>query len=61
MQAIDFFKSIQNRVQTSFSEDYTLASLRLFIIAWALFIIVLAFLIDSKWILAGIIAYEVLP
>jgi hypothetical protein len=54
-------KPLKEKIQGSFSKDYTLASLRLFIIAWAIFIIVISLIIDNKYILAGIIAYEVLP
>lgn len=43
------------------SRDLTLTMLKIIIIMWALFIIVLALFINNKWILAGILAYEVLP
>lgn len=43
------------------SADFSLWTLRLSIIAWAIFIIVLVLCIKNKWALAGILAYEVLP
>ena len=49
------------RIRTAFYEDYTLVGLKTAIIVWALFVIVLTLLIDNKWVLAGILAYEVLP
>lgn len=49
------------RLQAYFFHDYTASALRVLIILWALFVIVLVLCIDNKWILAGILAYEVLP
>ena len=49
-------------VRQAFYEDYTAATLKTLIVVWALFIIFITiFVIDNKWILAGILAYEVLP
>lgn len=42
-------------------KDFTLAALRATIIVWSLVVIGLAIIIDNKWVLAGILAYEVLP
>ena len=42
-------------------EDFSLTSLKVAIILWALFVIVLVLFVNNKWILAGILAYEVLP
>lgn len=50
-----------SRLQEALNRDYTLGALKIFIIVWAIFIIFLSLVIDNKWILAGIIAYEVLP
>jgi len=58
---LSILKPIQKRVQSQFESDYTLAGLRLLIIAWAFFVIVLALIIDNKAVLAIILAYEVLP
>jgi hypothetical protein len=52
---------IIQRVQAEFAQDFTKAGLKTLIILWALFIIALALLIDEPWVLAGILAYEVLP
>ena len=49
------------RLQAAFYQDMTTASLKAAIVVWALFVIVLALLIDNPWVLAGILAYEVLP
>jgi hypothetical protein len=43
------------------SRDMTLTGLKTAIIVWALFIILLAIFIDNKWLLGGILAYEILP
>lgn len=56
-----FLGDIKNRVQKQYSEDYSLAALRTIIIAWCIFIIVLALIIDNKVVLSGILAYEILP
>jgi hypothetical protein len=58
---IEQLTSLKNKVQSNFATDYTLSGLRLLIIVWAFFIIALALIIDNKWVLAGILAYEVLP
>lgn len=50
-----------SRVQEAFQRDFTQTSLRVVITLWALFIIVLAWTIENKFLLAGILAYEVLP
>lgn len=48
-------------VRKQFEKDFSLAALRSMIIVWGLMIIGLALVIDNKWVLAGILAYEVLP
>lgn len=54
-------KDIFNKIRELASQDLTLFGLKALIIAWALFVILLTVLIDNKWILAGILAYEILP
>lgn len=50
------------KIRQEFYEDWTQASLKAAIVLWALFIIFLViFVVDNKWILAGILAYEILP
>jgi hypothetical protein len=49
------------KLREELARDFTVTSLRLAITVWALLIIALAWLIDNAWILAGILAYEVLP
>lgn len=49
------------RVQEAFQRDFTQTSLRVVITLWALFIIALAWIVDNNFLLAGILAYEVLP
>lgn len=41
--------------------DFTLVELKILVITWALFIIALAIVSESKLFLAGVLAYEVLP
>ena len=48
-------------VQRKAESDFTLLGLKLIIIGWAIFIILLALFVNNKWALGGIIAYEVLP
>ena len=42
-------------------DDLTETGLRVGIIAWAVLMIVLAISVKNKWVLATILAYEVLP
>ena len=55
------FRDLFNKVQKAASDDMNLTGLRALIIAWALFVIVLTLTIKNKLVLAGILAYEVLP
>lgn len=55
------FSDAKTKVQSEFARDYTVSSLRLLIIAWAVFVVVLALILDNPAILAGILAWEVLP
>jgi hypothetical protein len=43
------------------NRDFTLLSLKALIIIWAIFVVALAIVVDNKWVLTGILAYEVLP
>jgi len=50
------------RAQQSFYDDFTTATLKTLIVVWAVLIVLLVlFVVDNKWLLAGILAYEVLP
>lgn len=53
--------SVIETVRRQFEKDFTLAALKTTIILWSLIIIALAIIIDNKWVLAGVLAYEVLP
>jgi len=55
------FEKIHDDVHSMFYDNFSLFGLKAFIVLWALFVIVLAMRINNKWLLAGIIAYEVLP
>lgn len=44
-----------------FAGNFTVGVLKVLLIGWAIFIILMALLIDDLWILAGMLAYEVLP
>jgi hypothetical protein len=48
-------------VRRTFQKDFTLAGLKATIIVWSLLVIVAAIVIDNKWVLAGLLAYEILP
>jgi hypothetical protein len=49
-------------VRKAFYEDYTQATLQTLIVLWALFVIFITlFVVKNKWVLAGILAYEILP
>lgn len=55
-------KEWQEKVRKYFHENYTKAGLKALIVAWALTVAFVAvFLVDNEWILAGILAWEVLP
>lgn len=55
-------KGTWENVRQSFYEDFTATSLKTIIVLWALMVIFLVlFVVDNKWLLAGILAYEVLP
>lgn len=53
----NLIKELQKALYT----DFSIWALKVIIIAWACISIGLALSIDNKWILAGILAYEVLP
>lgn len=49
------------QAREAFAQDFTEATLKAMIIGVAVLFIVLALSIDNKWILAGLLAYIVLP
>ena len=49
------------KIEQAFHDDFTLAGLKTIIILWAIGVIVLVLVINNKWILAAIAAYEMLP
>jgi len=54
--------SVSEDLRQSFANDYTAAALKTLIVVWAITVALLAlFVIDNKWVLAGMLAYEVLP
>lgn len=53
--------NIWARVQQLAARDFTLFGLKFLLIAWAVGVIIAALLINNKWLLAGLLAYEVLP
>jgi hypothetical protein len=55
------FAALFEQVRRSFQKNLTVTTLKSLIIMWALFIIVLTLFIDNEWVLAGMLAYEVLP
>lgn len=52
---------LSHAIREGAARDLTLTGEKAFIVLCALFIVYLALTINNKWILAGIIAYEVLP
>lgn len=58
---IEQINSLKGGIQGKFAEDYTLNGLKLLIIAWCIFVIGLTLMVDNKWVLGAILAYEVLP
>lgn len=57
INGFDPFATIQKKA----AQDMTLFSLKAVIIIWSVFVILIALGVNNKWILAGILAYEVLP
>lgn len=53
--------NIIKSVQREFAKDFTTAGLKTAIVLWALIVIFTTLSINNKWVLAGILAYEVLP
>jgi hypothetical protein len=49
------------RVRTEFARDFTSMMLRICIIVWAIVVVIAALTVKSKWVLAGILAWEILP
>lgn len=49
------------KFQQDIYDEYSVLALKTFIIAWALLVIVAALYVDNKWLLAGILAWEILP
>ena len=48
-------------VQRAAARDFTLFGLKAAIIAVAVLLIILALTINNKWVLGGILVYEILP
>jgi hypothetical protein len=61
MGFLDYLDHPADKIRQSFYEDYTASILKTLIILWALVVIVLALSIQEKWVLAGILAWEILP
>ena len=57
---ITFEQTFRN-IQSSFERDFTKAALKTLIVLWSLVIVAIALSIDNKFVLAGILAYEILP
>ncbi len=49
------------RARSEFASDLTSMMLRIAIIVWAIVVVIAALTVKSKWILAGILAWEILP
>lgn len=56
------YKQWFNQIKQNFYNDFTTTALKTIIVLWAIGIILLVvFVVDNKWVLAGIAAYEMLP
>lgn len=59
---MSMLSELLHKWRTSLSHDFTATTLKAAIVIWAIFIcITVVFFIDNKWLLAGILLYEVLP
>lgn len=59
-QTIDRWNPVE-AIKQKANNDMSLFALKSVIILWCLVIITATLFIDNKWILSGILAYEVLP
>lgn len=53
--------NVITNLQLKFSSDFTLAALKTYIIGLAIVFIIVALLVENKWVLAGLAAYITLP
>lgn len=53
--------SYYERLKHQFYQDYTTTTLKALIIVVAIILIGAALFIDNKWLLAGILVWEILP
>lgn len=56
-----FFLDIKESFKRELSDHWPSTLIRVFIIGWALLVIILALAIENPYVLAGIAAWEVLP
>lgn len=57
-----FITELLHMWRQALANDFTTTALKTGIVLWAIFVIFLViFVIDNKWLLAGIFLYEVLP
>lgn len=55
------FADVAKRLQNYAASNYTEMGLKALIIAWAVMVIILAAVVKNKWLLAGLLAWEILP
>lgn len=53
----DFIK----KIQSEFARDFTVTGLKTAIVLWSIVVAIAALSINNKWVLAGMLAYELLP
>lgn len=58
---MNFLKEVALSVQQTANNDFSLLALKSFLIIWAVLIILTALSTNNKWVLSGILAYELLP
>lgn len=59
---MSFAGNIFDSVKASFARDFGIAALKTLIVVWAIMVILVTlFVVNNRFVLAGILAYEVLP
>lgn len=55
-------KDLENKTRINFYNNFSASTLKVLIVVWAILVIILVlFFLHNKWLLAGVLAYEILP
>ena len=49
------------RLQAQLNKDFSLTAMKLIGLSWLAIVAYLIIIVENKWLLAGILAYELLP